>query len=90
MNLLKSLQVVMSIQGRKLFNRTVHPREVDVHEITGLLLQQLAESRNLLEKERSLGILLREDRTKVIINLVFSHWTLETILPDTFSLFLFQ
>lgn len=80
----------MNIQGRKLFNRTVHPREVDVHEITGLLLQQLAESRNLLEKERSLGILLREDRTKVIINLVFSHLTLETILPDTFSLFLFQ
>lgn len=80
----------MNIQGRKLFNRTVHPREVDVHEITGLLLQQLAESRNLLEKERSLGILLREDRTKVIINLVFSYLTLETILPDTFSLFLFQ
>lgn len=80
----------MNIQGRKLFNRTVHPREVDVHEITGLLLQQLAESRNLLEKERSLGILLREDRTKFIINLVFSYLTLETILPHIFSLFLFQ
>lgn len=80
----------MSIQGRKLFNRTVHLREVDVHEIIGLFVQQLAESRNRLEKERSLGISLGEDWTKVIINIVFSHLTLETILPHTFSLFLFQ
>lgn len=38
-------------------------------------VQQLAESWNLLGEERSLGILLREDRTKVIINKVFTFDT---------------